>query len=857
MARTWSLMLVVAALLVLLAGTGSCEKPVHLGVPTLDGRLPVLITLSPGTDPSRVTVRVDGVDVTASFAPAAGGLEGSIALPPPGPFRISITQPFPAIEIPFTTWYLFESPGAAPILSGIEPSHLLPLQRTAWLRFRFQAALSQSQIGSYGFGIECDGRGIQRTAHLPGDGSLILNPTPELPAGSACRVAWRGATGAVEQVTFTVAGAAPGPPAVALYDRTDPFQLAPFPDDFWLVGDPSLPSGMRIDFPLPPFPDAFQRQAYQALIAQTRGVDGWSRQPPIVLAFSHALSSTALPADLAASQDPLAAIWLVDVDPASPDYGHRIPYEMRIRNDLAPDLSVDHVALLFPTIDLRERGQYAVVVKRSAYASGEPGRPFGRSAFLEQVLANPDPGDAPAVVKTRQSILPVLAALRELPDVPLPAEDVALVVRLSIRTHPSVADLVSIKEQTLAAPPPQLVFPDPDTAPCPEPGRFCIQTSSTRGLVAYGWVELPDYRNAIGVFEHVPATGLPVQTGTNQVPVVLSLPVQALDGPVSPIMFQHGNPGSPSDLTFDGDNGHLDDAGFALLGIQDTLNREIGQDVGLQTQVFFFFLVQTQQMPAYWNQTGADMIHFLRAIQGAGSLDLMRRGANGQPEIGSDGNPEIDPSQIFYKGVSEGSNNAERFLPFAPEVLAATATVGAARLGEIFLLDFADSLKYQLGALLPQLRPVELWIGLSFFQIGFDPQDGHTFLPYLYPQPLLPFAGSTDTTPPSSLWIEGIGDASDNGIRAAAHALGIPHVRPVAVPVPTLVPVDAPLRENLGPGLTAGFFQYDPPQTPSCVAQGVLVPHACAQIATEAKAQRLHFYQSALSGSPEIIDPLP
>ena len=44
----------------------------------------------------------------------------------------------------------------------------------------------------------------------------------------------------------------------------------------------------------------------------------------------------------------------------------------------------------------------------------------------------------------------------------------------------------------------------------------------------------------------------------------------------------------------------------------------------------------------------------------------------------------------------------------------------------------------------------------------------------------------------------------------AANELGIPLVRPIAGPTPVLDPVDAPLAENLGPGLTGGYFQYDP-----------------------------------------------
>jgi hypothetical protein len=174
------------------------------------------------------------------------------------------------------------------------------------------------------------------------------------------------------------------------------------------------------------------------------------------------------------------------------------------------------------------------------------------------------------------------------------------------------------------------------------------------------------------------------------------------------------------------------------------------------------------------------------------------------------------------------------------------------------LLDAADDMLEQVGGLMSELRPVELWVGVSLFQLGYDPQDGHTFLRHMYRQPLTPFAGSSDTTPPSSLWTEGIGDPPNNGIRAAALELGIPHVGRVQVRIPTLELADPPVSENLGPGVTAGFFQFDPWQTPSCLDQGYGGdPHGCAGASTEGQAQRLHFYESAMEGAAEIIDPLP
>ena len=114
-------------------------------------------------------------------------------------------------------------------------------------------------------------------------------------------------------------------------------------------------------------------------------------------------------------------------------------------------------------------------------------------------------------------------------------------------------------------------------------------------------------------------------------------------------------------------------------------------------------------------------------------------------------------------------------------------------------------------------------------------------------------AGQTETTPPSLLWLEGIGDGlvTNNSTRAAADELGIPLVRPVQRPTPVLEEVDAPLSENIAPDVTAGHFQYDPVNTPSCrdlffEFEG----HYCPQIALEAEEQ---IEPPSLSEEPEPL----
>lgn len=846
--------------LVLLGSACGRMQIIEIGIPTAaENALPVHVALADGVDPASVVIELDGADVTPLFAPAPGGVAGALPIPAPGPHRISVTRSYGmlGLSLPLTNGRRFEVPASAPALVSVEPAPGgAAVARTAWLRFRLTAGAPAEALAGFGFAIECNGRAVPRAAHALADGTLVLNPTPELPAGASCRAAWRGALGAVEETAFTVAADAPGAPARVRYDRMDPLALAPFPDDYFRVDDASTPSGYALDFPAPPFPEAFQAQTFEALAMQTLGVDGWSRLAPIVMAFTHALDASAVPANETASIDPLAPISLIDVDPASPSFGERIPYRLTLRADTAFDATTDHAALLFPTIDLRERGRYVVVVTRRAFAAGEPGRPLEPSAFGAGVLAAPTDGEAAELARARDRVEPALAVVAALP-VPIPREDVALAFGLSIRTQPAPTDLTYIKEQTLASPPPQLVLPDLAN-PCPNANNFCIRTVATRALEIRGRVRLPNYRDPdYRLFVRDETTGLPVPQATAEVPFMMSLPFEALDGPVPIVMYQHGNPGSPQEAIRDGGTGYLDDAGYAVAGIQDTLNREIAPDVALQVQFILLLSVSSQQLPDYWNQTGADMIGFLRAIQGMGSLDLMHRDANGLPAIGPDGIPEIDPSRILYHGISEGGNNAQRFLPFAPEIIAATPTVGGARLGETMIHQSGSSILAQIGGFLPQLRPRDLWVGLSLFQLGFDSQDGHSYLKHLYREPLLPFAGSSDVTPPSTLWTEGFGDSlvPNNASRAMAREIGVPQVRPIVRAVPGLEQVDAPLAENLAPGLTAGYFQYDPATTPYCVTRPQPEGHYCPQSAPEAQAQRRHFLESALEGAAEILSP--
>ena len=90
-------------------------------------------------------------------------------------------------------------------------------------------------------------------------------------------------------------------------------------------------------------------------------------------------------------------------------------------------------------------------------------------------------------------------------------------------------------------------------------------------------------------------------------------------------------------------------------------------------------------------------------------------------------------------------------------------------------------------------------------------------------------------------------------LAAAARALGVAHVPPVAEPVELLeVTGTAPVSGNLD-GTTAGFFQLDRISDGDEVEES---NHDNASLGTEGAEQAIHFFMTWLeSGTPEIIDP--
>ncbi len=826
-------------LLPYLVGLG-CDDPrvADFGLPIAGGGLPVTVFVRAGVAPADVQIVLDGQDVGPLFTAGPQGLSATLSLPTPGTHELAVTQPG-TLGVPVLQKKFFEVPAPTPTLSSVTPAAgSIPV--TSWFRFEFQQDVNAAMFSGFGFALSCGGQQIPRFAYTVENRSVVLDPLLALPAG-ACRVVWRDASGAVER-NFSVAAKATTALASAIYDRESPLAFAPFPDDWWTAGGVDTPTGLQLAFYGPAFGD-LRDGVVGGIAASMAELDGWSPIGPIVLSFSHAVERSLLPADEFAAQSPFSPIAIVDVDPASPEYGARIPFLVEARDDRAPNGSIDHTLILFPSITLRPHGRYAVVVTQRLIAAGDATRPIGRSGFFHRAASDPTLASTPEEDFIRETIAPLLEILETAPSVPIYRNDVALVLSVSTRsTLRDPSDMVAIKENALVAPPPVLTVTS-------------ISTSAQRRLIVRGTLAIPSYLppDDMSDLTRDAQSGRPLSETTEAVPFTMTLPNQALAGPVPIAIFQHGSPGTQEDV-LSVNNEFLDDAGYAIVGIQDTANRRFGDDSTLQTVGVLLHLVEFGHIPLLELQTHADLQSLVRALEGIAASDWLPNGA-------PNGVPELDTSKIVYRGVSFGAHHSLGFLPFAPEVRAAASIVGAGRFFEnsIHQIDHYGVLG-QIQQVIPALRPIELLVGLAALQNDEDRQDPHLLARYLYRE-RLPIAGiSPSAQPPSLLWTEGIGDTvvSNNATRAAARELGIPQVQRVKRASPGLEQVPAPLAGNIGPTRTAGHFQYVPSQTPSCVAVGLTQGHHCPQRATEARQQILTFFSTALAGgAPQIIDPLP
>lgn len=722
---------------------------------------------------------------------------------------------------------------AAPALLGSVPSDgAAEVARSDWPVLRF--AERPSDEAHAGFGLTCGGAVIPFAVRALDAASLLLNPAPELPAAASCRVGWMGPGGEIHALGFATAAA--GAEALVHYDRADPTRNAPLPDDTFTTPDPTTRTGLRVQIPVSTARGT--QFLSQALLARTGDFDGFSPHGPIVVRLSDVPDPSRVPRDAAESLDPLSPIVLLDLSPGSGSEGQRVPFATYLRSDRVAAGPLEHVLILFPSIQLEPGGRYGLVVTRRLLL--DPSRPFGPSPYFVAALGPPLAGEDASLARVRPLAEEVLAAAAAA-EPPIPPEDIALALRFTTHTNDTIPLApLAMRAQLEALPPPAFRIDDVS------PGFGHV------AAIVYGTFESPDWRDDFGSVSR-DANGLPQTNGLWPIPFVLALPDKP-GGRAPLVMFGHGNPGSAeSGVPFAAWG--LSAGGFAVLGTTHPVDREAGQDSGLQSRAIFTHLLFRKEPPGYWLQGLGEKLATLRLIPELADLDLLPLGS-------PDGIPDLDVgAPLAYYGVSHGSVQGQMWLPYAPEIRAANLTVGFARTTEVMVYQqgVRSDLPALIGQTFPSVLASELWAGLAAFQLILDPQESQSHAAFLYRQPI-EVDGTTRKA--SILMTEGLGDtyAPPNALHASAHTIGLPLVAPVRLSTPILDVVSAPLQANIDGDTTGGLFQYVPqgypglPPTPGCELQPE--GHFCADSAPAVVDQRVRFFESALDGeAPVMVDP--
>lgn len=726
---------------------------------------------------------------------------------------------------------------ALPALTSSSPAGgSTGVARGSWISLTFDAPIGDASDLDSRVRLTCSDCTPPYDLDAVGDDRIVINPRGEIQGGQSCTVSYVGPGDVTEEIEIEIAPAI-DPPMLVPLDHSDTAIMDAFPDDYWLVPDSSHASGKSLVIPIPDITfDA--RTVVGAFQSLTEGVDGFSPVTPIVVNLPEAIDASSIPQTTEASLEPTASVALYDTHADSPGFGQRVPFYAITRDEVNNDGTPAHTLLVFPAVRLEPRGTYVFAMTKQVYVT--PGQPLLPSEFHRQALGLDD-ADSEEATRSHEVLAPSLDFLEATASPPIRRDDIALALPFTIRSMEDIGnDLLSIREQTDALPAPTFTIDSVTVPPSPSMG---IAAHVTGTWAAPVWND-EDYFARDD-------DGLPVPNGTRDLRFVLAIPSSAETTPAPIIMYQHGTPGSADEVLGQARNFAGE---FAMIGFTDMLNRDF--DGFLFSERIFLDALANRAFPDTVHHIAiAEQLAFIKLIGELRDLDVL-------PVGNPDGEPDLDvDAPLSYIGISQGSNHGVGLLPYAPEIRAAALVVGAGRYSGI-LMHQVEGIYDGAIELFPAIVYRDGYVALAMAQIGADAQDPINHAQYLYADPHQLAAGDQRA---SVLLVEGLGDTLTPpwSMHATANELGIPLINPVKLSVPFLTTTDGPLVANIDDTTTAGLFQYVPAgypnadPTPTCAMLDETEGHFCAQVATEARQQRLDFFRSALTDpAPAITAPI-
>lgn len=458
------------------------------------------------------------------------------------------------------------------------------------------------------------------------------------------------------------------PPPRAIAGVTARFDLAaeagfydlPFPNDVDREPDGTLDLH---DFPIPASsPVAFLLRRYVGLADRATGAGPNSA---LFLAFDGSIDPASLPSSPSASLAAESSLQLVDVDPASPAFGKRLPLTWKFRAEAQTYGPANLLAVLphlgFP---LRRATRYAAIVTREA--RGADGAPLGSPLALEELKR----GRAPAGAGHRGAAalalyIPAFVALER---AGVARERIAAMTVFT--SQDAVAGAVALRRWSLAN--------EPESAPLTPLARtdvfadYCVYESRVR---------VPIFQDGASPYAleggeiHFDGAGAPLVQRHEDVSFAVTVPrgtpMPAAGWPI--LLYEHGGSGTyreviergalPDPAPGSGPAQVLARRGIAAFGKDGATNVNRGNPTG--GLLFFNFLnpvaFRDNVRQSAFEQTVA--VRLLRAL----AFDA-RDCPGADSSAAADGLVRYDPAHVLFMGHSTGSTVGPVFVAVEPAV---------------------------------------------------------------------------------------------------------------------------------------------------------------------------------------------
>jgi hypothetical protein len=551
--------------------------------------------------------------------------------------------------------------------------------------------------------------------------------------------------------------------------------LLPFPTDFFVVPDDSLPGGRRVVLTEQATPYTDEDKSMDFTVPHP--TDGFSNLPQILAYFPFAIDTTGLvfhTGDIEQSLASHSSTLLLNAQTGEPvlHFAEIDPREMEEpRRALA----------IRPIVPLEHDTRYIVAVQGLRTTDGEPVVPGSGFRLLRDGTADDHPVLSQLVEHYENDIFPILSTNG------VAREELLLAWDFTTATEAVLTrDMRELRRQLI-------------TALQTEPPAVAVDDVSDDHdehvyRLVYGTLEVPLFTEtpeADGARLHRDGDGKVAQNGTTAIRFTAVIPrsVARANDPVRParfLQYGHGFFGTREEIEGSYVTEFLDRTG--MVGVSVDWWGMSTADMG---PLVDNLITDTQNTLVFTDRLHQAMANHI-AVSYAAKTTLAAL-----PAMEINGELSYDPEHIYFYGISQGHILGGTYVALAPHVSKAVLSVGACAYP--FMM-FRSSKFWQFIEMLNLVAPDPLdhQIFVTLSGTTFDRVDSLTYAPHvlddLYP----------DTPEERAILMHtGIGDSSVPNLASHIHAraLGLPLLQPAPREIPAL-------QTTAGPA-TSAIVEFD------------------------------------------------